>query len=123
MNCSHRLVGLTQPDAAERIEKELCEIHPVDNVFAASAIASSFSQAHTSLQSAFAVTASVDEFMSQLANSLSVAPISMSKVPSTPLSSRTHLAEYQSIDLALADDGLNNSLYTMANDLLLSMLR
>ena len=30
MNCSHRLVGLTQPDAAERIEKELCEIHPVD---------------------------------------------------------------------------------------------
>ena len=93
------------------------------NVLAASAIASSFAQAHTSLQRVSASTESVDEFMSQLADSLPVAPISMSKVPSTPLSSRTRLAEYQSIDLALADEGLNNSLHTMANDLLLSTLR
>ena len=94
-----------------------------NNLLTASAIASSFSQARTSLQSVTAVTESVDEFMSQLADSLPVAPISMSKVPSTPLPSRTRLAEYQSIDLALADEGLNNSLHTMATELLLSKLR
>lgn len=94
-----------------------------NNVLVGSAIASSFSQARTSSQSVSAVTKSVDEYIGQLAASLPVAPISMSKVSSTPLPSRTRLAEYHSIDLAMADEGLNNSLHTMAIDLLGAMVR
>ena len=74
-------------------------------------------------QSVLAETESVDECMSQLASLLSAAPISVSKAPSTPLLSQTRFAEDQCIDLALADDELNDSLHTMANELLESSLR
>ncbi len=76
-----------------------------------------------SLRSVLAVTEGVDEYMSQLASWLPAAPISVSKAPSTPLLSRTRFAEDQCIDLALADDELNDSLHTMANELLESSLR
>ena len=76
-----------------------------------------------SLQRVSAETESVDEFMSQLASSVPAAPISVSKAQSAPLQSRTHFAEDQSIDLALADEELNDSLHTMVNDLLESTLR
>ncbi len=92
-------------------------------VLIGSAIASGSSQAHASLQSVSSVTKSVDEFMSQLVHSLPIAPISMNKVASTSLQSGTRLAEYQSIDLALADEGLNDSLQSLANELRLSTLR
>ena len=76
-----------------------------------------------SLQSVLAVAESVDEYMSQLASWMPLAPISVSKAPSTPLLSRTRFAEDQSIDLALADEELNDSLHSIANDLLESTLR
>ena len=59
-----------------------------------------------SLRSVLAVTEGVDEYMSQLASLLPVAPTSVSKAPSTPLVSRPRFAEDQSIDLALADEEL-----------------
>ncbi len=76
-----------------------------------------------SLQRVSAVTESIDEFMSQLASQLPVAPISVSKPQSAPLQSRTRLAEAQSIDLALADEELNDSLHAMVKDLFESTLR
>ena len=76
-----------------------------------------------SLQSVLSVNESVDKFMSQLASQFPVAPISVSKSQSTPLSSRTRFNEDQSFDLALADEELNDSLHTIANDLLESTLR
>ena len=76
-----------------------------------------------SLQSGLAIAEEVDEYMSQLASLLSIAPISVSKVPSMPLNSRTRFAEDHSIDLALADDELDDSLHAIANDLLESTLR
>ena len=75
------------------------------------------------LQRVSAETESVDEYMSQLASQLPVAPISLSKAQSTPLSSRPRFTEEQSIDLALAEEGLNESLHAIANDLLESTLR
>ena len=65
-----------------------------------------------SLKRVSAETESVDEFMSQLASQLPVAPISLSKAQSTSLASRPRFAEAQSIDLALADEELNDSLHT-----------
>ena len=65
----------------------------------------------------------MDEYMSQLASQLPVAPISLSKAQSTPLLSRPRFIEEQSIDLALAEDELNDSLHAIANDLLESTLR
>ncbi len=76
-----------------------------------------------SLQSGLVVAESVDEFMSQLARLLPFAPISVSKVPSTPVLSRTRFTKDQSIDLALADEEQNDSLHAIANDLLDSTLR
>ena len=75
------------------------------------------------LQPVSAETESVDEFMSQLASQLPVAQISLSTTQSTPLLSRPRFIEEQSIDLALADEELNDSLHTMANDLVESTLR
>ena len=69
-------------------------------------------------QRVLAVTESVDEFMSQLASLLPAAPISVSKAQSAPLHSRTRFADDRSIDLALADEELNEPLHTMANELL-----
>ena len=75
------------------------------------------------LQRGLAIAEGVDVYMSQLASLLSIAPISVSKVPSMPLNSRTRFAEDHSIDLALADDELDDSLHAIANDLLESTLR
>ena len=47
----------------------------------------------------------------------------ISKAPSTPFLSRPRFAKDQNIDLALADEKLNDSLHTIANDLLKSLLR
>ena len=106
-----------------------------DNTLAVSAIARGFMQAPivslgglstervASLQSNVDVTKSVDETMSQLTSWWPVAPISVTKVQSTPLLSRTRFAEDQSIDLAIADEELNDSLHAIANDLLESTLR
>lgn len=65
----------------------------------------------------------VDNFMSRLIDSLPVTPISVSKSQSTSLLPRTRFAEEQSIDLAQADEELNDSQHTIANDLLESTLR
>lgn len=69
------------------------------------------------------VTESVDEFMSQLIDSLPATPLSVSEAQSTPFQSRTRIAEDQSIDLALTDKEQNDSLHTIANDLFESTLR
>ena len=74
-------------------------------------------------QSVSATTESVDEFMSQLASQLPVAPMSVSKLQSTSLQSRTRFTEEQNIDLALADEELNDSLHAIAKDLFESTLR
>ncbi|MEQ1825598.1 MAG: hypothetical protein ABL921_06610 [Pirellula sp.] len=63
-----------------------------------------------SWQSDLEVTESVDEHMSQLASQLPIVPPSVIKVPSTPLLSRPRFAEDQSIDLALAEEELSDSL-------------
>ena len=76
-----------------------------------------------SLRSVLAVTEGVDETMSQIASWMPLAPISVSKAPSTPLLSRTRFAEDQSIDLAIADEELNDSLHAIANDLLETVIR
>ncbi len=79
--------------------------------------------ASNTTQCVSATTESVDNFMSRLIDSLPVAPNSASKVQSTSLQSRTHFTEEQNIDFAFADEELNDSLHTIANELFESTLR
>ncbi|MEQ1824524.1 MAG: LamG-like jellyroll fold domain-containing protein [Pirellula sp.] len=74
-------------------------------------------------QSVREVTECVDEFMSQLASSLPIVPISMNKVQSTPLVSRIGVAKDRSFNLALTDEELSDSLHAIADDLVESKLR
>ncbi|HUP80262.1 MAG TPA: hypothetical protein VM260_17035, partial [Pirellula sp.] len=76
-----------------------------------------------SWQRVLAVTESVDEFMSQLSSWLPVVSISTKNPRSIPLPSRPRFADDQSMDLALGDEELNDSLHAVANDLLKSTLR
>lgn len=74
-------------------------------------------------QSVMVRNESVDEYMINLASSLTVTPISTIIPQSISNPSRSRLADEQSIDLALADDELNDSLHAIANNLLDSTLR
>lgn len=106
-----------------------------DNSLAASSIAFGFMQAPivpvgvfslkgvALLRSVLEDTESVDATMSQLARWLPGVPNSVSKAPSTPLQTRPRQAEDQSIDLALADEELTDSLDAIAKELLESTLR
>ena len=69
-----------------------------------------------------AVTEGVDQFMSRF-SALPAEPTRVSNAQSIPVLSRPRFAEEQSIDLALADEELSESLDSIANDLLESTIR
>ncbi len=75
-----------------------------------------------SLRSLMAVTEGVDQFMSRF-SALPAEPTRVSNAQSIPVLSRPRFAEEQSIDLALADEELSESLDSIANDLLESTIR